>query len=74
MPWTLPYIRKFGKHVPIEWVSGATEARDKPRKLAAQAVDNAMSHKTDRKDILGVLVDSVDPDTGKPIPRIELEA
>lgn len=74
MPWTLPWVRKYGKLIPIPWVSGAAEARDKLRNLAAKAVEDAMAHKTDRKDILGVLVDSVDPETGKAIPQIELQA
>jgi len=74
MPWLLPYIRKYGKYMPIKWVSGAVEARDKLKKLAAQAVDDAINHKSDRKDILGVLVDAVDTETGKPLSRIELEA
>ncbi|KAH8587166.1 cytochrome P450 [Bisporella sp. PMI_857] len=59
MPWAIPPINKIAQYIPVSSVRRLIKGRDKLLQMAIDSVNTRLEIESDRKDILGGLLDEL---------------
>ena len=63
VPWLIPYVNRIAPYVPIPALQKMIRGRFALRQMAVASVHDAMEKKSDRKDLLGRLLEEVEAGT-----------
>lgn len=69
MPWLLPYTKW---NLPIPWLQSLQAGRERLKELTQSRVERRRHKVSDRKDLLGRLIEATDPVTGEKLDPIDL--
>ncbi|KAH7077544.1 cytochrome P450 [Paraphoma chrysanthemicola] len=73
MPWLIPYINKFVPKIPIRSLQRMIRGRSQLRQLAIKSVNQRIVNQSDRKDLLGRLLDELEAGVDSKGNKFELQ-
>ena len=63
VPWLPPYVNKVTPYIPVAGLQRMIKARGQLRQMAVDSVNEVIANKTDRKDLLGRLLEELEVGT-----------
>lgn len=72
MPEIMPVVKSIAAWTPFPWLQSLFRARRNLRNLTARCVRDRISRKSDRTDLLGSLINAVDPETGARLTELDI--